>query len=140
ESAEDALICLRYPAISALQLPLNLLDQGALEEAIPAARERGIALIGRQCYAGGFLARPLEALGLEVIDDPARREETRKTIFKLSATAEQSHRTLRAMALQFAMGVRGISVTLVGLHTHAQLLALLADAASVTAPEWVPDR
>lgn len=138
EHAEDALICLRYPSISALQLPLNLLEQSALDKAIPAARQQGLGLIARQCYAGGFLARPMGSLGLEVIDDPVRREAVRNTILEYNAKAQQSHRSLREMALQYVMGTKGVSVTNVGIHTHAQFQQLMADLAKISVPSRVP--
>jgi len=55
ETTDDALICLRYPELSALQLRLNLLDQSALQQVIPAAAKRGLAIIARECFAGGHL-------------------------------------------------------------------------------------
>lgn len=139
ERAEDALICLRYPSISALQLPLNLLEQSAADEAIPAARERGVCVVARQCYAGGFLARPMDALGLEVIDDPVRREEVRNTILDYNTKAERAQRILREMALEYVIGVKGVSVTIVGIHTHAQFQELLSDMANMPVSDSVLD-
>ena len=130
ETTADALTCLRYPGIASLQLRLSLLDQTALTEAIPRAQERGVAVIARECFAGGLLAKPLDALGLETfIFDEAEREAKRREIQGYADLAAQSSRTLPELALQFVRGVAGVSVTLLGMRTETQLagnLRLLA--------------
>ncbi|HLZ23422.1 MAG TPA: aldo/keto reductase [Ktedonobacterales bacterium] len=122
ETTADAHICLRYPSISSLQLRLSLLDQSALDTIVPRAREHGVALIARECYAGGLLTKPLDALGLEsLIPSQSEREAKRDEILSYARLAEQAQRPLSELALQFALGTEGISVTLVGIRTQVQL-------------------
>lgn len=127
ERAEDALICLRYPGISSLQIRLSLLDQQALEEAIPQAAARGVAVIARECLAGGLLTRPLDALDLEDwIADPEEREAKRREIAGYAARAAQRECSLAQLALHFVLDADGISTTLLGMRTRAHVLDNLA--------------
>lgn len=130
ETTADALTCLRYSGIASLQLRLSLLDQTALAEAVPRAHEQGVAVIARECFAGGLLAKPLDALGLETfIFDETEREAKRREIQGYADLARQSGRTLPELALQFVRGVEGVTVTLLGMRTEVQLagnLRLLA--------------
>lgn len=130
ETTADARTCLRYPDISSLQLRLSLLDQSALETAILRARERGVALIARECFAGGLLAKPIGALGLEaLIPGETEREAKRGEILGYASRAGQFGRSLPELAFQFVRAVEGITVTLLGMRTEAQLagnLRLLA--------------
>ncbi len=122
ETVEDALICLRYPGVSALQLRLNLLDQRVLDEAIPRAAERGVGVIARECYAGGLLARPIDMTTLEeVMLDPAEREARSGELAAYNRLAEQQACSLPALALRFVLGVDGVSVALLGMRTETHL-------------------
>lgn len=131
ETTNDALICLQYPGISSLQIRLNLLDQSALAKAVPCARERGIAIIARECYAGGLLARPLDALNLEqMIADPVEREAKRQAIMDYHRIAANDGRSLAQTALHFVLGLDSISVTLLGMRTGEHLMANMREMAA----------
>jgi aryl-alcohol dehydrogenase-like predicted oxidoreductase len=122
ETTADALICLQYPGISALQVRLSLLDQGVLDEVLPRARERGVAIIARECYAGGLLARPVKELSLEeVIPDVVMREKKRQELVDCERTALSDGRSLPELALQFVLGLDGISTALLGMRSSAHL-------------------
>lgn len=126
ETTADVLTCLRYPGISSLQLRLSLLDQSALDTAVPRAREQGVALIARECFAGGLLAKPTDTLGLEaLIPDETEREAKWSEILSYASLAGQLDRTLPELALQFVRSVEGVTVTLLGMRTEAQLAANL---------------
>jgi aryl-alcohol dehydrogenase-like predicted oxidoreductase len=122
ETADDAALCLRYPEISSLQVRCSLLDQIVLESVVPRARERGVALIARECFAGGLLTQRPDALDLETfITDPVEREARRKEMLAYQALAEQWRRPLSEIALQFVLAAQGVSVALTGIRTDAQL-------------------
>lgn len=126
ETTADALACLRYPGLASLQIRLSLLDQTALEAAVPLARERGVAVIARECFAGGLLAKPLDALGLaSIIPDAAEREAKRSDILSYARLAEQSGRALPELALQFVRAIEGVTVTLLGMRTETQVASNL---------------
>lgn len=131
ETTQDALVCLRYPGISSLQVRLSLLDQSALDEVLPRARECGIAIIARECYAGGLLARPAGALNLEeIIPDAAERESKRQEIMGYQRIAENDGLSLAQLALQFVLGIDGITVTLLGMRTDQHLITNLSHLAA----------
>jgi aryl-alcohol dehydrogenase-like predicted oxidoreductase len=139
ETMDDALICLRYPGISSLQVRVSLLDQQALTEAIPHAAARGVAIIARECFAGGLLTRPLDALGLEdCIADPEEREAKRRAIAEYAAVADQHQCTLAQLSLHFVLKTEGISTTLLGMRTQAHVLDNLANLDAQ--PQSVPER
>lgn len=117
ETSEDALVCLQYPGISSLQIRLSLLDQSALDIVVLRARERGVALIARECFAGGLLTKPIAPAGAEKPDANADQPSARH----YGDIAGQWRRPLPEVALQFVLGVEGISVALVGIRTEAHL-------------------
>jgi aryl-alcohol dehydrogenase-like predicted oxidoreductase len=126
ETTEDALLCLKFPGISALQIRFSLLDQSALARVVPDARNRGVALIARECFAGGLLAKPMDALGLEeMIPDEAEREAKRQEIMENHRIADRDGRSLTQMALSYVLDTPGISVTLLGMRTAHHLSANL---------------
>jgi aryl-alcohol dehydrogenase-like predicted oxidoreductase len=126
ETTEDALVCLRYPSLSSLQIRLSLLAQGALDQVIPQAQRQGAALIARECFAGGLLTKSLDALGLEsFIPDSVEREEKRVEVAGFDAIAQESRRSLAEMALHFVADQDAIAVTLLGMRTQAQLASNL---------------
>ena len=122
DQPEDALLCFDSPGLASIQVGLSLLHQEALDAAIPQARARGVAVIARQCYASGQLAKPLAALTLEeLVADAGQREARRRTLERYHALAERSGRPLAELALQFDLGQPGVAVTLVGMRTAAHL-------------------
>lgn len=122
ERTDDALLCLQQPGVAALQLRLNLLDQSALATVLPRAGARGVAVIARECYAGGLLTKPLDALGLEsMIADPEEREAKRREVLALDRQAHRQNQSLREFALQFVLGQEQVSVALLGMRTSAHL-------------------
>lgn len=122
ETTADALICLRYPGISSIQLRLSLLDQSALDAVVARAQAQGVAVIARECYAGGLLAKSPDALSLEaIIPDEAGRAAKQAEIQSYARLAERAGRPLAETALQFVLGTEGVAVTLVGIRTQAQL-------------------
>ncbi|MFS0726573.1 aldo/keto reductase [Paenibacillus sp. 1P07SE] len=55
ESAEEGLICLRYPGVQALQVIFNLLRQKPLAELFPKAHAHGVGILVRLPLASGLL-------------------------------------------------------------------------------------
>jgi aryl-alcohol dehydrogenase-like predicted oxidoreductase len=122
ESPEDALICLRFPEISSIQVGMSLLEQRAIEEAIPRASERGVALVARQPFASGLLAKPSAVRASDdSARDPAIQGRQGEQIARYQQMADHFGRPLPEIALQFVLGTPGVSVTLVGMRTMAHL-------------------
>lgn len=126
ETTPDALICLRYPEIAALQIRLSLLEQSPLAQVLPRARARGVAVIARECFAGGMLAKPLAAVNAA---------EITAELVELHRLAGQAGQPLAQTAAQFVLGLEGISVVLFGMRTAEQLAGNLQYAA---APRLAP--
>lgn len=127
ERIEDALICLNHPGLSSLQLRFNLLDQSALEQAIPLASKNGVGIIARECFAGGLLAKSPESLKIaEVSEDPEVAPRRYQQILDYATTANQNNLSLRQQALYFILEQPGISVALLGMTTQTQLKTNLA--------------
>jgi aryl-alcohol dehydrogenase-like predicted oxidoreductase len=122
ETAADALICLRFPEVSTLQVRLSLLDQSALAEALPRAREHGVGVIARECYGGGLYAWPDDpARVYGIASNPAAAEETLTELRRFRAIADRFGQSLPDLALGFALATEGVSVALLGMRTDAHL-------------------
>jgi aryl-alcohol dehydrogenase-like predicted oxidoreductase len=116
EIPTDAPFCLSAPGISSVQLAFGLLDLEALEQGtLSAADSRGLGIIARGCFAGGFLKDDL---------DPAQRAAAAakwQRIVALRAAGRHMNRSLLEIAFQFCRATPGVSVTLLGMRTEAHL-------------------
>ncbi len=55
ESVEEALICMEYPGVRALQVIFNIFRQKLIDELFPVAKEKGVGLLARVPLASGLL-------------------------------------------------------------------------------------
>jgi len=55
ESVEEALICMEYPGVRALQVIFNIFRQKLIDELFPVAKEKGVGLLARVSLASGLL-------------------------------------------------------------------------------------
>jgi aryl-alcohol dehydrogenase-like predicted oxidoreductase len=138
QSADEALAGLAHPTLDCIQIGLSVLEQAALDAAIPQAAERGRGVIARQVLASGLLTRKLDSLRLEEIDvetEVAARKRDQLAVF--ASLAERAGRNRVEMALQFALAYQEVSVVLLGISRSSQLDASLQalQAAELTAEE-----
>jgi aryl-alcohol dehydrogenase-like predicted oxidoreductase len=119
DSVNHALACLKYPGISSLQFPFGLLDQEGLDQLIPAASEKGIALIARGCFGGGLLKPTLT--------EPQLKEMTSKwkQVLAFREVAKSQKRDLLQAALHFSLHSPQLSLTLLGMRTSGHLTSNL---------------
>jgi aryl-alcohol dehydrogenase-like predicted oxidoreductase len=123
ESTADAYICLRYPQLSTLQIRVNLLDQSAVTDFLPQAFARGLAIIARECFAGGILAKPPSERHLDgFIIDPEERAIRSRQLELLDQFAARIGRSVPELALQFVIGLSGINTALLGMRSSVQML------------------
>jgi aryl-alcohol dehydrogenase-like predicted oxidoreductase len=129
-SCDDALAAraaLQIPGVSALQLPLSLIEHGIADEILPLARARNIAVIAREILANGLLAKELSQLDLKnycaTMEEQGRRREQ---LAKVEQLAREQGTSVQRLALQYAADRPGVSVALVGLRTQEQLARTLA--------------
>jgi aryl-alcohol dehydrogenase-like predicted oxidoreductase len=119
---EDALIGLRGASPQSLQVGISVLEQAALDDALPRAAERGVAVIARQVFASGLLTRPVEQVEVAGLDpDPEVAERKRAQLAAYGSIVERSRRTRAEMGLQFSRARRGVSVVLLGISRGEQL-------------------
>src|SRR5690606_2802274 len=55
ESVEEALICMEYPGVRALQVIFNIFRQKLIDELFPVAKEKGVGRLARVPLASGLL-------------------------------------------------------------------------------------
>jgi aryl-alcohol dehydrogenase-like predicted oxidoreductase len=122
DGPEHMLAALARPRVEAVQVALNVLEQAALDQAIPCAAAREVAVIARQVFASGLLTRATEAVTLDELDsnpDIARCKYEQLAAY--SAIAGQTGRSPAELAVQFSLAQHGVSVVLVGISRQAQL-------------------
>jgi aryl-alcohol dehydrogenase-like predicted oxidoreductase len=129
-TVEDALLCLRYPGISSLQVAVNLLEFEGIPSLLASAKEKNVAVIARQPLASGFLARHPSLLRPEhfAVDEQEFREKLGKAkAYQFLDTG--SRRTMAQAALQFVLQLCGVSVVIAGMSSRTHLNENLAAAA-----------
>jgi aryl-alcohol dehydrogenase-like predicted oxidoreductase len=120
-TVEDALLALRNPDVSAVQVKLNLVDRRAIGDLLPETRARRAAVIARQPLAGGFLTQSAADLTTQTaMMDPDRFQERLRAAGQFRFLANGS-RTLTQAAIQFALGQEGVAVVLPGISTIRHL-------------------
>jgi aryl-alcohol dehydrogenase-like predicted oxidoreductase len=130
DSLEAGMAALEFP-ISSLQFVLNLLQPNAASELVPRAREQGVACIARECLANGLLVKNTGDIDWnKYTSSPEERSERIQKLDGLSARATTEGRPLAALAVDFVRKLEGVSVTLVGASSKAQLIDLLARASA----------
>ncbi len=130
-TVEDALICLKHPGISSVQLAISLLDQEAITKLLPLAKERKLAVIARNPRAQGHLTNTLSDIMAETYARNQREFEDRKNRAKKFQFLIKQDRTLAQSALQFVLQLQGVSVVLPRATNREQLKENLG---ALTAP------
>jgi len=126
DTTDAAFAAVAHQGVSSLQLSISLLVRDALP-VLPAARERGVGVIARECLANGLLAK--DAADLDVRSRVRSDEEAAVKSAQIAAyrgAAESQGCTLTQLALQFVRRLDGVSVSLLGVSNLAQLDRLLS--------------
>jgi aryl-alcohol dehydrogenase-like predicted oxidoreductase len=126
DTVDDALLALRQPMVASVQITINLLERRAVDELLPAARARNVAVIAREILANGVLVKSAAEVDLKDYcqspEDLARRTRQLAAVRELAA---QRSTPLARLALQFVEGLEGVSVALLGARTREQLEGML---------------
>jgi aryl-alcohol dehydrogenase-like predicted oxidoreductase len=126
-SAEHALRAIQETGIAALMLTYNMLNQAMAERVMPAAQEKGIAVIVRQPLASGLLSGRLTSDTVFGADDYRKtwpRERFLSDLRKvegIQATLAGTTRSLPQAALQFILAHPAVSSVVPGLMARAQV-------------------
>lgn len=129
---ENSLLLLKHPEleISALQTTLNLFEQEAIDELIPLAKQKGIAIVAREPFAHGKLiprSADTDNEGLQYVG-PLETDD------RFAFLSKDGTRTMTQAALQFVLQTEGVSVVLAGMskvkHVKANVTTFDAPALS----------
>ena len=116
ETPEDALFCLSAPGISSVQLGFGLLDLQALDQGtLATAATRGIAVIARGCFGGGYLKQDIDEAQLKTTTPKW------KHILAIRSFSGEKGRAAMDIALQFCRCTPGVSVTILGMRIESHL-------------------
>jgi aryl-alcohol dehydrogenase-like predicted oxidoreductase len=120
-TVEDALLCLRYSGISTIQIPINFLQFDGVPSFLALAKRANVAVIARQPFASGFLAR--RDAHLESKHVSGDNVERAKAFQFLEL---KNHRTIAQAALEFVLRLPGVSVVIAGMNSQEHLNENLA--------------
>jgi aryl-alcohol dehydrogenase-like predicted oxidoreductase len=135
DTVEAGLAALQYPGVSSIQYTLNLLEQRAEEALLPQARAKGVAFIARECLANGLLVKRADEIDIKAYCQTVEEQTAREAqLVKCRRLAAEGDRSLASLALEYVRGVEGVSVSLLGARSVAQLQGLLSQ---VRRPEAV---
>jgi aryl-alcohol dehydrogenase-like predicted oxidoreductase len=126
DAMEAGLAALRYPGVSVVQFPINLLEQRAAETLGPHLRAGGVAGIARECLANGLLVKEAHEVDVGAFcssDEQRQLREQQLTTFRERAKGRGV--TLARLAMDYVASVDGVSVSLIGARSVEQLNGLL---------------
>jgi aryl-alcohol dehydrogenase-like predicted oxidoreductase len=112
KTISDAILCLKYPNISSLQVVFNLLEQEAVRELLPLAQRKGIAIAVRVLLARGLLTNKMTVQTGPTINRN-QLQIARAKVEELSFLANKK-RALSQAALQFVLCHSQVSVVIRG--------------------------
>jgi aryl-alcohol dehydrogenase-like predicted oxidoreductase len=112
DSVYDAEHCLDMEGLASLQMPFGLMDlQALLDGVFDKVSERRLGIIARGCFGGGALKQSLTEAELRASEPQWERA------LQIKRLAERMQRSALEAALQFALSVERISVTILGMRT-----------------------
>jgi aryl-alcohol dehydrogenase-like predicted oxidoreductase len=126
DTVDAAEAALAHSGVSALQLPLNLLER-TFTGVLTRAHARGVGVIARECLANGLLVKELAATEIRTYcqsDDEASAKAAEVDGYRQHARA--AGRSLQQFALEFVNRLEGVSVSLVGVSSLKQLQEFLS--------------
>ena len=98
----------------------TLLEQGALDDLLPAASARGVSVIAAAVFNSGLLARDRPAPGATYDYAPASAEMLAR-VAAIADVCEANGVSLPAAALQFALGHPAVATVCTGARSAAQV-------------------
>jgi len=123
----EAVACLERPDIDVVQLPLNLVDQEAIDDFLPRAAKQAVGVIARLAFAQGLLLGPARDTKADRWAPDGRvLAERRRFAARYFDLANES-RSMAQASLLFLRGLEGISTCIPGYgsreHLHENLRA-----------------
>ena len=136
-TVEDALLCLDIPDIAAVQVGISLLDQEAIGEFLPRARDRGLGVIARNPRAQGHLTSERGDIMAETYAKSRAEVAAKQQRAGQFAFLVNERRPLEQAALQFVLQLPGVACAIPRAVNVRQLLVNLGalHAATLRAEE-----
>ena len=126
DTIEAGQAALQYPAISSLQLVVSMLERRPSQALVPLAHEKGVPVIGRECLANGLLVKEEKDIDLAAFfSTPEERAQRADELTEYRRTARDRGIPLATLALEYASGLPGVGVSLLGTKSEPQLRDLL---------------
>jgi aryl-alcohol dehydrogenase-like predicted oxidoreductase len=111
-TVNDAILCLKFPNISSLQVAISLIDQEAITKLIPFVKERNLGLIARHPRAIGLFTKNNEDIMADSSAFSKEEIEIRKSRAAKFRFLVKENCTMAQAAIQFVRQLDGISVVL----------------------------
>jgi aryl-alcohol dehydrogenase-like predicted oxidoreductase len=128
DTLEAAEAALELPDVSSLQLVVSLIEQSFAQAIVPRANQRQIAVIAREVLANGLLVKPEREIDLKhYCHSPEQQALRERELSSYRQTAAARGIPLARLAVDYATGIDGVSVALIGVSRMAQLDATLRD-------------
>jgi aryl-alcohol dehydrogenase-like predicted oxidoreductase len=124
DAVDDAVHCLDMEGIASLQMPFGLMDLQALDGVFDKVSERQLGIIARGCFGGGALKQSLTEAELRASEPQWERA------LQIRRVAKKIERSPLEAALQFALSIERISVTILGMRTPEHVATNLQDYAA----------
>lgn len=119
---------LKFAEVSSLQVVVSLLEQSFAQAVVPLALEQRVGVIARECLANGLLVKSEQEAKLEGYwATPERAAQGLEALSAARKVAQERGIPLARYALEYARGLDGVSVALIGVRSQEQLLATLRD-------------
>jgi aryl-alcohol dehydrogenase-like predicted oxidoreductase len=111
-TVDDALLCLKFPSISSLQVAISLIDQEAISKFIPFIKEKNLGLISRHPRAIGLFTKNNEDIMGDSSAFSKEEYEERKRRAAAFQFLVKENRSIAQASIQFVLQLDGISVVL----------------------------
>jgi len=108
----DALLCLKHPGISSVQVAISLIDQEAMTKLLPLVQEKRVAVIARHPRAIGLFTHSQGDIMGDTSAYSRREFEERTKRAKAFWFLIKEGRTMAQAAIQFVLQLQGVSVVL----------------------------
>ena len=126
-TVDDAKLCLRYSGISAVQIPINLLEFDGVPSFLTMAEKANIAVIARQPFASGFLAQSAADITFESLSVPEQEFKCSLEQVKAFQFLElRNARTIAQASLEFVLRLPRVSLVLAGMNNEKHFYENLA--------------
>lgn len=127
---EDAFICFKYSGISSIQIMVNLLDNKYVMKILKIATDKKFGVIARNPRAHGHLTNELSDIMAETYAHNKREFEMKKEKAANFNFLVNPNRTLTQAALNYVLGLKGISTAIPRAVNRVQLMDNLGTSKS----------